>query len=135
MDNDRFGPNTEAIEVIVERIKRMTVDEAEALAASWYRGINAAGKTSGSAAGRAARNAAEDAARKAARDTLAAEWDFVWYAVKNAAKNAEWVAEWGGAREAAWEAALALLVKDQITPKQFGWLYGPWASVMDKETK
>lgn len=32
---------------------------------------------------------------------------------------------------AAWAAALALVVRDLITPEQFDVLYGPWASVME----
>ena len=34
------------------------------------------------------------------------------------------------AASAAWPAALALVVRDLITPEQFDLLYGTWASVM-----
>ena len=64
-----------------------------------------------------------DAARVAAR---AAAWD----AARAAALRAAWDAAW----EAAWDAAIALLVRDLITPEQFDLLYGPWASVMEGDS-
>ena len=100
--NGKYGPQTAEIEAIIERLKTMTVDEVEALAA----------------ARDAARKAARTAAWKAARTAA-------WYAARDVA--------WDAAREAAWDAILALLVKDLITPEQFDLLYGPWASVMEKE--
>lgn len=62
--------------------------------------------------------AAGDAARAAAGD---AAWDAARAAAGGAA---------GGAARAA---ACALVVKDLITTEQFNLLYGPWASVMEKE--
>ena len=41
-----------------------------------------------------------------------------------------WTVNRPAARTAAWPAALALVVRDLITPEQFDILYGPWASVM-----
>ena len=38
-------------------------------------------------------------------------------------------------RDAAWDAVLALLVRDLISPQDFDVLYGPWASVVDKNSK
>ena len=65
--------------------------------------------------------AAWDAARDAAWDA----WDAAWDAARSAARDAAW--------DAAETAALALVVKDLITPEQFDLLYGPWASVMEAE--
>ena len=69
-------------------------------------------------------NAAVDAAWGAA-------WDAAWDAAWGAAWGAAWDAAWGAARTAAGDSALALLVRDLITPEQFDVLYGPWASVME----
>lgn len=65
-------------------------------------------------------NAAVGAARTAA---WGAAWDAAWGAARTAARDA--------ARDAAGNSALALLVRDLITPEQFDVLYGPWASVME----
>jgi len=116
MDNDRFGPNTEAIEAIIERLKTMTVDEAEALGSAWNSAWNSARV--------AARDAARDAAWNSARY---AAWDSVWDAAWDAARDLVWDAAW----DAAWDAILALLVRDKITPEQFDILYGPWKQVME----
>ena len=61
----------------------------------------------------AARGAAWDAAWAAARG---AEWDAAW----DAARGAEWDAAW----DAAW-AAVAIIVRDLITPDQFDTLTAP----------
>ena len=61
----------------------------------------------------AARGAAWDAAWAAARG---AEWDAAWAA----ARGAEWDAAW----DAAW-AAVAIIVRDLITPDQFDTLTAP----------
>ena len=45
--------------------------------------------------------------------------------------NAAGDAAWDAARDAAEYAAIALVVRDLITPEQFETLYGPWASVME----
>ena len=64
-----------------------------------------------------------------------AAWGAVWNAARDAAVDAAWDAVWNAARTAARDAAgnsaLALLVRDLITPEQFDVLYGPWASVME----
>jgi len=94
-----FGPNGEAVAVLIERVKTITPDQADRL------------------------STARDAARGAA-----------WNAARNAAWNAAWDAAWNAAWDAAWDAAkdaaLALLVRDLISPEQFDILYGPWASIM-----
>jgi hypothetical protein len=133
-----LGPNGEAVAANIERCKTITADEAERLDAAWYAAWYAAGNAAGNAARNAARNAAWDAAWDAARD---AAWYAAWYAAGNAAWNAAWDAArdaarnaarnaaWNAAWDAARDAALALVVRDLITPEQFDLLYGPWASV------
>ena len=51
------------------------------------------------------------------------------YATRSAAWSATRSATRDAARYAAWDAALALVVRDLISPEQFDILYGPWASV------
>ncbi|MGP8182114.1 MAG: hypothetical protein ACLP1E_15280 [Acidimicrobiales bacterium] len=102
-----FGPNGEAVATLIKRCRTLTYDEAEQLSAAW--------------------NAAKDAARDAARD---AAWDAAWPAARAAAWAIAWHAAGVTARATAWDAAIALVVEDLITPKQFDFLYGPWASVM-----
>ena len=66
------------------------------------------------------------AARVAAR---VAAWD----AVRDAARVAAWVAAQDAARVAAWDAALALIVKDLISPADFNALFAPWKEVMESD--
>ena len=67
------------------------------------------------------------AARGAA---LGAAWDAAWGAARDAARDAAW----GAARDAAWgaarNAALATLVRDLVTPKQYDLLMAPWRTVI-----
>ena len=49
------------------------------------------------------------------------------YAARDAARDAAQAAAW----HAAWDAALALVVRDLITPEQFDVLYGPWACAIE----
>jgi hypothetical protein len=61
---------------------------------------------------------------------LDAAWDAAWGAAWAAARGAAWDAAWGAAWAAARGAAVALLVRDLITPDQFRTLYGPWQNVI-----
>ena len=63
-------------------------------------------------------------------DAWDAARDAAWDAARDAARGAARGAALATARDAVWIAALALVVRDLITPKQFDTLYGPWASVM-----
>ena len=58
-----------------------------------------------------------------------AAWDAAW----DAARGAAWDAAWNAARNAARDATAALVVRDLVTDEQFDLLYGPWASVMERE--
>jgi len=57
--------------------------------------------------------------------TLAASRDAAWRDALGVAGAAGW--------NAAMTAILAPVVRDRITAEQFDSLYGPWASVMDKQ--
>ncbi len=107
-----LGPNGEVVEAHIEKCKTVTPEQVDRL--------------------NAAVDAAWGAVWNAARD---AAWDAVWNAARDAAVDAAWDAVWNAARTAARDAAgnsaLALLVRDLITPEQFDVLYGPWASVME----
>ena len=99
-----LGPNGEVVEAHIEKCKTVTPEQVDRLNAAWGAAWNAV-------------------------------WNAVWNAARTAAWGAAWDAAWGAARTAARDAAgnsaLALLVRDLITPEQFDVLYGPWASVME----
>ena len=96
-----YGPNTEAVQSIIDRIPTLTEDEIKRLGAAW------------SAANGAAWNAAIDAAWSAAREEA---WSAAWYAACGAAWGAA-----GGAVLASWDAArdalLATVTYDLVLGK------------------
>ena len=117
----RYGPNTEAVEALIEKVKTITPEQAETLAIIWERSNNCAD-----------------------------EWDEVWLRAIHASegRRGEWEAAWdaigmfrkrtyemGGhaVEHAAWEATAALVVKDLISAEDFDILYRAWASVMEVE--
>ena len=71
------------------------------------------------AAGAAVRDAAGAAARDAAG---AAAWDAAWDAARDAARAAVW--------DAVRDAVFGLAMRDLISKKHFGVLYGPWKKVI-----
>ena len=100
-----LGPNGEAVAAHIEQCKVITLEQR--------RQLNAAGSK--------------------ARDTEAV-WTAAQAAVFKGDRGGAWYAAWkaGRRRDAARPAALALVVRDLITPEQFDLLYGPWASVMER---
>ena len=62
--------------------------------------------------------------------TWGAAWGATWGAARGAAWDAARDATWGTARDAARNAALATLVRDLITPKQYDLLMAPWRTVI-----
>lgn len=102
-----FGPQGVEVVALIARAGRLTADEAEQL------------------------NAAKDAAWYAAKDAAWDAKDAAWAAAGDAGDAAWAAAEHAGdAVGAARDAALALVVRDLISPEQFDVLYGPWASVI-----
>jgi hypothetical protein len=102
---DIYGPNTIAVAAFIERLRTLTPEQASRLNAAWV------------AAGDAAWDgvAAWDA-RVAARDARAAARD-ARYAARYAARDA---------RDAAGDAAVALVVRDLISPEHFALLVAPF---------
>ena len=117
-----LGPQGREVAAIIDRAHMLTADELRQLGAA----RNAA-RNSASAAWDAAWVAAWIAARSAARS---AAWSAAWVAARvaawDAARSAAWVAVWDAARVA----ALATLVRDLITPKQYDLLMAPWRTVI-----
>ena len=110
-----LGPQGREVAAIIDRARMLTTAELRQLGAAW----GAAWDAARGAARNAARNAAWGAAWDAARD---AAWGAAWGAARNTA--------WGAARAAARDAALATLVRDLITPKQYDLLMAPWRTVI-----
>ena len=98
-----LGPQGREVAAIIDRVRMLTTDELRQLTA--------------------VRDAARGAARAAARDAAGD-------AARDAARNAAWGAAWSAARAAARDAALATLVRDLITPKQYDLLMAPWRTVI-----
>ena len=106
-----LGPQGREVAAIIDRVRMLTADELDRLAA--------------------ARGAAQGAAQDAA-------WDAAWDAARGAARGAAQGAAQDAARHAAWDAArdaaraatLATLVRDLITPKQHDLLMAPWRTVI-----
>ena len=116
----KYGTNTQEIESLIGKVKTLTPEQAEALGAAWDETWDATWDARG-----AARVAALDAARGAA---LGATWDATWDAL-----DATWDAL-DAARDpasAVYDALLALVVKDLISPEEFDVLYRPWREVME----
>jgi hypothetical protein len=110
-----LGLNGREVAALIDRAGRLTLEESKALDAA--RGdVTVAARD---AAWYAARDGAGGAARAAA-------WYAAWYAARHAARHA--------ARDAAWyaagDAAMALVVRDLITPEHFDTLCGPWRDVI-----
>jgi hypothetical protein len=123
-----FGPNGEAVIAFLERCWTMTEDQALKL--------DVAGTAAWIAAWTATWNATSIAARTAAgapawAPAWAAAWDAAWdaagTAARYAARDAARAAAIAAARDAgARDAALAILVRDKITPAQYATLTQPF---------
>jgi hypothetical protein len=107
----KYGPNTPAVEAVIERAGRLTPAEAESLVTSRI----------------ADRTADRDAAWDAARDAA-------WYAAWDDARSAAWEAardsSWDFAWVVVWDAVIAEMVRDLISDEHYETLMGPWKSVV-----
>lgn len=110
--DQKYGPQTSAISTVIERAKRRTEDEGKALAAAW--------------------NETLGAEQEAARDTASwfVPWNSARYAALDSVRAAELNADRYIAFNAAWDAILALMARDKITPEQYALLVSPWERVM-----
>ena len=117
---DTYGPNTVAVQAVLDHIPTLTLDKLDRLAKARY--------AAQSPAQSAVRDAAWCAAREAAREARSAVWparQAAWYAVWEALHAAR-----PGALSAAWLAiadiVMAVLVRDLISPEHFAVLVKPW---------
>jgi hypothetical protein len=92
-----LGPNADAVLAIIERARTLTDDEAWKMVPT--------------------RDAAWVTASAAAWDAAFAARSAAWDAARDAARYAAF---------AAWDALLATIVRDLITPEQYETLMGPW---------
>ncbi len=112
----RFGPNSAAVEAMLERLSRATRDELEVFtdARTGVRG------TIWETARRAIKGNNAAGARAAA-------WDALWKAFPDG--GAAWDFAWHPGAPVAWYAIQAVLVRDLISSEHFGTLTGPWREV------
>ena len=107
-----YGPNTEAVQSVIDRISTLTTDEYKQLGAAW--------------------NAAYDTAWEAGYD---AAWEAVHDAAREADCYAAWEAVYGAANVAARDAVLATVTYDLATEEGFytiaqrDLLLAPWVEV------
>lgn len=110
-EDGQYGPNTEAVAALIERVKSLSPDEADrmrdasTLTIEWSK-------------------ARREARRKAGIRGRLEAWD--------AARDAAWNATQTDAGVVAGDAAVALVVEDLISREHFKALYAPWASVMEE---
>jgi hypothetical protein len=139
LNDKKYGAQTTEIEALIERVKTVTPEQAEALSnvSRSEESSDAAWDALWNAGREDAWNEAWDSMREAIWDAL---WDAmratVWSAALHTVREALWDEVWEEATEMAWvvtahDALVALLARDLITPDQFDRLYGPWQSVMD----
>jgi len=112
----RYGPQTTAIENLINRVKYLTPEQVRALGDNdWKYNYGV-------------RCAVRDELRNADREIL---WDKTWCVAWAAGEDVLW----GNSRNIARDAILALFARDLISEADFNILYGPWAAVMDGSTE
>ena len=123
----RYGPNTEAVEALIEKIKKITPEQVERLA------MVPSDVESDIRRDVFARNARGDIQES----DFSVEWAVTWKAVCHAGSklfqhpHSESVIQTVAA--AIYETTIATFAKDLISSKVFTVLYGPWASVMEPQ--
>ena len=135
---DALGPQGVDVAAILDRVSRLTADDARRLAAARDATWDATRGAARDATWDAARDATWDATRGAARDAAwgaarAAAWDATrdatWDATRAAARDATWAATWDAARGV----LMATLARDLITPEQYDTLTAPWREVIGND--
>lgn len=99
-DTMQYGPQTAEIEALLARARTLTAGAALMLSTEWYAARYALRAEAWDAVGDSVLDARRGAARGAARD-------------------AAWIAVPGAERYAVWDATLALVARDLITPAGF----------------
>jgi hypothetical protein len=105
----KYGPQTIAIEGLVDRVKTITPEQAKALLDAYDDAMKS------------------EETWNAWRSALSAENYSGRGSMREAALNAAFTDKWYAARYT----VLAMLVSDLISPDRFDLLYKPWASVME----
>lgn len=113
-----YGPQHEYVAALVERARSLTEYEARDLFAAW--------NATPAVAWVAARDATESAARSSSR---AAEWDAAWVAARDATRSSS---RGAASLIAAWDAAIALSVRDLIPAEHYDVLTLPWRTVVGR---
>jgi hypothetical protein len=133
MGNQNYGPQTAEIKAFFERVKTVTPEQCRALSEARdvtrsrepLKGLVAAGVPSWTLM-----DVVRMALRRGGREDA-------WSEALHAAPEALAGETWDEAPEMAivpvHDALVALLARDLITPDQFDKVYGPWASVMEKQ--
>lgn len=123
-----FGPNTDAVNGVIEQAKKITAAEAEKLAAAW----DAIRDTAQHDSWDSTRVPIWLAARVPAlgRTVRDAAWGAALATEAAAARYSPWGIAWGTAGHAAGYAAQAAAVRDLIPEEDYETLVGPWESVM-----
>ncbi len=114
MGTQTYGPQTEAVEALIERHKNTTALQAHLLQDAWKR-------TDG-------HWLAVFRATTAKGDTQRQRWCAI---ANRAVRNVSWIAEIETAIDTTMSAVIALVFRDLISEDDFDTLYGPWASVME----
>jgi hypothetical protein len=141
MSTNKYGPNTQQVELFIEQLKVLSVEEVKGITAwvaardaawdaAWDPAWDAAWDPAWGAARVAARVAARDTAWVAARD---AAWDAALDAAWVAARDETLDPAWDAALDTAWDAArvaAAIVVMDLITEEQFTTLTEPFAEIL-----
>ena len=109
----RYGPNTEAVEALIEKIKTITPEQAEKLFAAWNIITNPD---------------LEIAMYEAVEDTNDEHWSDARQAAIEAMPS-----DASRAWDTIWDALIALVVRGRVSEEYFDLLYGPWASVMEEQ--
>lgn len=121
MTDQRYGPNTTAVEAVIERCRTLTASEAMRL--------DAVPSTVLDAALDALPGTVQLPSAEWDYDAWDNAWDDAWYAARGTGRGGP---VWPAAANAAAEAAIALVMRDSITPERFDILTAPWVSVMGK---
>ena len=103
---EKYGPNTEAVEALIEKVKTITPEQAKAL----EQVCDVSDDTS------------FQIAIRAIHDTC-----------RSIPDEEKWRCCRDGANGVILDAVVGLIVKDLIFEDDFNTLYGPWASVMEEQ--
>jgi hypothetical protein len=110
----RYGPQTEQVEALIERMRTLTEEQAGEMRNAWLA-------------------TPEDLWDEASLPAVSfGRWRETVAAFSAADDSVDSVEVWENAQGSVMDAILALVTKDLISEEHFNLLYGPWASVMEQ---